>query len=187
MATSNARNIEIKARVNESMFEICNKIQSIREELYPSQECVKSVIFQEDYFFKTKPNSRLKLRIITKEKRGELIYYERPNCTGPKESVYSIYPTKEFDSLLDVMTKANGLIGIVKKKRILYHLGQTRIHLDTVEGLGDFIELEVELTKTQTVEEGTKIAEKLMESLNIDKKNLIDVAYIDLINNTNTQ
>ena len=35
--------------------------------------------------------------------------------------------------------------GSVRKRRLVYHVGQTRVHLDRVEGLGDFLELEVVL------------------------------------------
>ena len=36
-----------------------------------------------------------------------------------------------------------GVKGVVKKHRMLYMVGQTRVHVDQVEGLGDFMELEV--------------------------------------------
>ena len=42
-----------------------------------------------------------------------------------------------------VLTQALGVLGMVRKERLLYLVGQTRVHLDSVEGLGDFVELEV--------------------------------------------
>ena len=63
-------------------------------------------------------------------------------------------------------------------------VGQTRVHCDSVEGLGDFAELEVVLRDDQTVEEGDKIAKELMSSLGIDDPSkLISGAYMDLILN----
>lgn len=71
----------------------------------------------------------------------ELIYYNRENDTGPKLSTYSkCNVTKELKS---VLTNALGTWGEVKKTRSLLLVGQTRIHFDTVEGLGNFVELEV--------------------------------------------
>ena len=69
----------------------------------------------------------------------------------------------------------------VKKTRWLYMVGQTRVHCDTVEGLGDFMELEVVLEDDQSVEDGQKIADDLMSQLGIDQTKLIKCAYMDLL------
>lgn len=61
-------------------------------------------------------------------------------------------------------------------------MGQTRVHVDSVEGLGDFMELEVTLKEEETVEDGEKIAEKLMGELGVQKEDLISGAYHDLLN-----
>ena len=60
-------------------------------------------------------------------------------------------------------------------------MGQTRIHLDRVEGLGDFLELEVVLEPGQTVETGVKVAKGLMQVLGVLFEGLISGAYIDLL------
>ena len=64
-------------------------------------------------------------------------------------------------------------------------VGQTRVHCDTVEGLGDFAELEVVLEDNQSVEDGQLIADDLMEKLGIDKTKLIKCAYMDLLDAQN--
>ena len=60
-------------------------------------------------------------------------------------------------------------------------MGQTRIHLDDVEQLGTFAELEVVMQEGQTVEDGTSIATDLMQKLDIHQTDLVDGAYIDLL------
>ncbi|EFN89274.1 hypothetical protein EAI_01100 [Harpegnathos saltator] len=78
-----------------------------------------------------------------------------------------------------------GVVGVVKKIRQLFIVGQTRIHIDQVDGLGNFIELEVMLQENQDIETGQKIADELMQALSITKDDLIAEAYIDLLNKTN--
>ena len=46
----------------------------------------------------------------------------------------------------ETLGKALGVKGRVKKTRLLYMVGQTRVHVDEVEGLGNFMELEVSLS-----------------------------------------
>lgn len=52
--------------------------------------------------------------------------------------------TQPLCSLLDT---ALGSTGRVKKVRRLFLVDQTRIHVDSVEGLGDFAELEVQFLR----------------------------------------
>ena len=70
---------------------------------------------------------------------------------------------------------------MVKKIRYLYMVGQTRIHLDEVEGLGYFIELEVVMREGQSDTEGQAIAEDLMRRLGVREDSLIEGAYVDLL------
>ena len=69
----------------------------------------------------------------------------------------------------------------MKKIRYLYTVGQTRIHLDEVEELGQFMELEVLLREDQSDAEGQAIAEDLMRRLGIRDEALIEGAYMDLL------
>src|SRR6185503_8914246 len=106
------------------------------------------IIPQEDTFFHT-PQGRLKLRLLS-PKKGQLIYYTRPDQGGPKRSDYHISLTADPENLKRVLELAYGIRGIVKKKRYLYLVGQTRVHLDDVEGLGRFMELEVVMGEAQS-------------------------------------
>lgn len=72
-----------------------------------------------------------------------------------------------------------GVKGEVRKKRLLFLYKQTRIHLDTVENLGNFLEFEVSLKPDESIETGQIIASELMQRFNINKDNLLSGAYID--------
>ncbi|KAG9489739.1 hypothetical protein GDO78_005595 [Eleutherodactylus coqui] len=112
---------------------------------------------------------------------GQLIYYERPDLLGPKLSNYSLSNTADPHGLEAVLTQALGVRGKVVKERFLFLVGQTRIHLDRVKDLGDFVELEVVLKDSQTAQDGDLIAQELMNSLKISQDHLLTGAYMDLL------
>lgn len=64
---------------------------------------------------------------------------------GPKLSDYEKCDIRapEVDGLNGVLNRALGITGIVKKRRQLFMVANTRVHVDSVENLGDFMELEV--------------------------------------------
>ena len=136
------------------------------------------MIQQEDTFFPCS-KGRLKFRRFS-EQEGELIYYERPDTAGPTESQYARTSSHEPDALTGVLSQALGVRGLVRKRRTLYWAGQTRIHLDDVEGLGAFLELEVVLEPRQSTSEGIEISRRLMKRLKIREEDLVEAAYIDL-------
>jgi predicted adenylyl cyclase CyaB len=164
-------NIEIKARVQD--FEWLQQTAAMLSDT-PCQ-----IIHQEDTFFNC-PQGRLKLRILDQH-HGQLVYYQRLDVLGPKHSEYKIFETNDPASLKLILTEAFGVRGIIIKVRYLYMAGQTRIHLDEVEGLGTFMELEVVLQPDQTDAEGQAIAENLMPKLGIRQTDLIASAYVDLL------
>jgi adenylate cyclase class IV len=173
---SMARNIEIKAHIDD--------IGSITRKAAALADKGPFEIIQDDTFF-TCPNGRLKLRAFSRE-TGELIFYRRPDQAGPKESFYLISPTSTPDILREVLTQAYGPAGRVRKCRTLFLAGQTRIHLDRVEDLGDFMELEVVLSEGDPIEAGETIARDIMEKLGISSDQLIERAYVDLLNEKRT-
>jgi len=166
-----SRNIEIKARI-ENPDAWPAKIAGLADE-GPID------IAQDDTFFRC-DTARLKLRVFSGG-TGELIYYRRADEYGPKESFYLRSPTSAPDSLRECLTLAYGQVGRVKKHRKLFLAGRTRIHLDEVEGLGHFLELEVVLADDEPAAAGVHEARELMVKLDIKPHQLIDDAYVDLL------
>ena len=164
-------NIEIKARIRD--------FDRLRRRAEGLSDTPVQVIPQEDTFFHT-PKGRLKLRLLRPD-FAQLVYYERYDRGGPKSSNYYIYETHDPAGLKTALSLALGVRGVVRKTRYLYLAGQTRIHLDDVEGLGHFMELEVVLRKGQSEAEGQDIAEEMMVRLHIKEEDLLKGAYMDLI------
>src|SRR5262245_36397959 len=128
-------NIELKARVCD-----WERLHRVASKLAGGDA---SVLEQLDTFFAV-PVGRLKLRQLAPN-RGELIFYQRPDEPGPKRSDYIVTNTSEPSVLRDTLAHALGVCGEVRKRRWLFLVdrfgGHTRIHLDEVRGLGQFLEL----------------------------------------------
>lgn len=165
------RNIEIKARI-ERIDDLLPKALAIAD-----QGPVE--IEQDDTFFRCDAG-RLKLRTLSPS-AGELIFYRRADQQGPKESFYQLTPTHEPDRLRETLSLAWGQIGRVQKKRTLLLVGRTRIHLDRVQGLGHFLELEVVLEEDEPLEAGMQEANDIMAQLGVEPSRLIEGAYLDLL------
>jgi len=166
-----ARNIEIKARVAD-MAALVARAAAIADS-GPVE------IPQDDTFFRC-DDGRLKLRVF-EDGRGELIFYRRPDADGPKVSFYVLSPTASPDTLREALTLSNGQEGRVVKHRTLFLVGRTRVHLDRVQGLGDYMELEVVLADDETPEAGVREAHALMARLRVPAKALVTGAYHDLL------
>ena len=165
------QNVEIKAVAQNFV-----KQQKIAEALSgkPPQ-----ILKQEDFYFNI-PKGRLKLRVLS-IKKGQLIYYERPDEPGPKVSDYQIYETNTPNKLIEVLEMSYGIRNIVKKTRKLYIYKRTRIHMDSVDDLGDFIELEVIMGSNDNHLSGKDEARSLIDRLEITEEDLIHCSYIDLL------
>jgi predicted adenylyl cyclase CyaB len=166
-----SRNIEIKARID-SVETLTAKIAVLADE-GPIE------IAQDDTFFRCQ-SGRLKLRVFSNG-TGELIFYRRANELGPKESYYVRSPTAAPDSLRESLSLAYGQVGRVRKLRILFMVGRTRVHLDKVEELGHFLELEVVMSDGESADAGIREARELMARLDVESHQLIEDAYVDLL------
>ncbi|MFC2083185.1 class IV adenylate cyclase, partial [Candidatus Bipolaricaulota bacterium] len=134
------RNVEIKARVHD--------FESLKQKAEALSDTPVMIIEQLDTFYITQ-RGRLKLRVLAPD-RCELIQYSRADDATAKTSTYDIVRSDDPASFSRILESALPIRGVVTKRRHLYRIGQTRVHLDEVEGLGTFMELEVVLSKGQT-------------------------------------
>jgi adenylate cyclase class IV len=165
------RNIEIKARIDS-----VEQLKPIAASLCGGDPVE---IVQDDTFFPCAAG-RLKLRTFA-DGTGVLIFYLRADEKGPKQSFFTTAPTQTPDALRDTLSLAYGQSGRVKKQRTLFTTGRTRIHLDCVEGLGDYLELEVVLADGEAVEAGQQEAHAVMARLGVLPSQLVETAYVDLL------
>ena len=168
------RNVEIKARIA--------GVDALTQVAARLADSGPVVLDQEDTFFSC-PNGRLKLRDQFAA-GAELIFYQRADASGPKESFYMRVPVADPQAMRELLQQAHGQTGRVRKRRILYLVGRTRIHLDAVEGLGEFLELEVVLRDGESTDEGVLEAGKIMAALGIEPQQLIRGAYVDQLEST---
>lgn len=166
-----SRNVEIKARVAD--------LGEVERRAVALATGGPAVIHQDDTFFAAS-RGRLKLRELA-DGTGQLIHYDRADAAGPKVSDYVLSETASPGSLREALARAHGVLGRVRKVRRLYMAGRTRVHLDEVEGLGAFVELEVVLREGEDAEAGRAEARQLMAALGIGESSLLEGAYLDLL------
>jgi predicted adenylyl cyclase CyaB len=164
-------NIEIKAR--------SNKQDAIRELLLTAGAEFRGTDHQTDTYFRV-PDGRLKLREGNIE--NQLIHYRRANQEGPKQADVLLCPSVPGSGLKEILTAALGILVVVDKVREIYFIGNVKFHLDHVNGLGSFVEIEA------IDKEGTIGREKLLEQCNhylglfgIIPEELVSVSYSDML------
>jgi len=140
---------------------------------------------QTDTYFAV-PEGRLKLREYTHEHPdghstagAELIRYERPDAAGARVSDYARSEVADPPARLRELAERHGLRGVVRKRRDLWLLRSTRIHLDTVDGLGRFVELET-VFGNETDDASRAEHEAVLATLAIDPIDAIGGSYVDL-------
>ena len=168
------KNIEIKAYINN--MEDAERIAATITEGTPPIK-----LYQIDTYFNV-PRGRLKLR---ENERGgmasELIYYLRPNKSGPKTSDYLIIEVQNSAELKKLLTSALGIRVIVKKERTVFFFRNVRIHLDEIEKLGTFLEFEEVLAEGSSQPGQDDLIGQLMQRFSIKREDLIKGSYCDLI------
>jgi adenylate cyclase class IV len=165
------RNIEIKA--------VISSVEAVLPRATALAGQPAELIAQDDTFFKV-PQGRLKLREFV-DGSAELIHYHRPDSGEAKASDYVRVAAPEPAALREALARGCGVLGRVQKKRWLLLIGQTRIHLDRVLGLGDFMELEVVLHNSQSDADGAAVAEALMRELGLADAPRLAGAYMDML------
>ena len=166
-----ARNVEIKARIPD--IAAAHSLVAALADRGPVS------LSQIDTFFHV-PSGRLKLREFS-DRPAELIYYRRPDTPGPAASEWTRISVPDGPALRELLTAALGVRGEVSKRRLVFSVGRTRVHLDEVRDLGAFLELEVVLEEGEPVGAGVQETHRLLGLLGVPADALVPEAYIDLL------
>lgn len=165
------QNVEIKAR--------CEDPRHIRDYLLSNHAIFKGTDMQRDTYFNV-PNGRMKLRQGKIE--NALIHYNRSDQKGPKSSEVTLYPVAESNLLRSLLEKALGIKVVVEKVREIYFMENVKFHIDIVNKLGNFIEIEA------ISADGKLPISKLQEQctfymtvLGVEQKDLLHNSYSDLL------
>jgi cytidine deaminase len=164
------RNVELKARIADPDEAVARCVALGAED--------RGVLTQRDTYFASR-HGRLKLR-EQGEDGSELIAYRRADATEPELSAYVLVPTADPRSLREALDATLGTTVVVSKRRRLFIWDNVRIHLDDVEGLGNFIELEA-LVEPDGFEVARGKVARLRAELEIDDEALIAVGYSDAL------
>jgi predicted adenylyl cyclase CyaB len=165
-------NLEIKAPVADpAVFR--ERARSLATETVGTDE-------QVDTYFRV-PRGRLKLRESSLS-GAQLIPYVRPDDDGPRRADYQVLPVADPVGLKALLEAMLGVHAVVRKRREIWLAGNVRIHLDAVDGLGDFMELEAVFDGTPAAEadEQRKVA-WLMKELGVDAGELVATSYEALL------
>jgi adenylate cyclase, class 2 len=167
-------NIEIKARLVHW--------DSIRNYLLENNAQYKGADLQTDTYFNV-PKGRLKLRQGNIE--NSLIYYERSDQAGPKQSNFNLIPLTPGADMLSLLTNSLGIKVQVKKIREIYFIKNVKFHIDEVPGLGNFVEIEAsnlpEGYEAISIRELREQCEFYIEAFKIRQEDLLDQSYSDML------
>lgn len=178
-------NVEIKARLTnekknkEDRQAKCTDASFVRNYLLSKGADFRGSDTQTDTYFNV-PNGRLKLREGNIE--NNLIYYERTDQAGPKNSHFNLVKVEDAKGLKEVLTKSNGIKVIVEKRREIYYIKNVKFHIDEVPGLGSFVEIEAgnmltDLSQQQLKEQ----CDFYVKELGIEEKDLMEMSYSDML------
>jgi predicted adenylyl cyclase CyaB len=163
------RNLEFKARLTDAKA-LLARARELGADLWGD-------LRQTDTYFAV-VGGRLKLR-ETAGFQAELIFYQRDEQRVGRPSDYDIARSADAAALRSVLARALGVLATVKKRRTLLVLDSTRIHLDNVEGLGSFIELETAVAQDEAGAQ--RRIDALVSALGFDWDDCLRASYLDLI------
>lgn len=164
-------NIEIKAR--------CTEHAKIREILKSKGADFKGTDHQVDTYFRASVG-RLKLREGVIE--NSLIFYQREDKEGPKQSDIILFKTEPGSSLKEMLTKSMGILVVVDKQREIYFVDNVKFHIDTVQGLGTFMEIEaIDCDGSIGVKQLHEQCQYYLDLFGIKSGDLISASYSDLL------
>ncbi len=170
------QNIEIKLAIDDA--------DAARAAIERVADGAPARLTQTDTYFDAGAAALLKLRRESVDggaRHASLIAYRRTLGGAPEPSDIRLVRIDDGDGLHDALAHALTVAAVVHKTRDLYFRGQTRIHLDSVDGLGTFVELEVVLRPDQSEAEGRRIADDLLDRLGLANAQPQSASYRDLV------
>lgn len=166
-------NVEIKAKCQDPSF--------IRNYLLSGNAVMKGVDEQTDTYFAV-PQGRLKLREGNIE--NYLIFYEREDQPGPKNSHFHLVHVEDAKGLKEVLARSTGVKVVVKKRREIYMIRNVKFHIDIVAGLGSFVEIEAGNMLADLPNDHLKEqCDFYLKEFGINQEDLISVSYSDMLMN----
>ncbi len=180
----NQRNIELKAR--------CRDLTAAARAAADLGATPYEIIRQRDTYFPCVVG-RLKLREVwasgtegpdaaeATPDRYDLIWYRRADAAGPRPSDYRLARHQGDTRLREVLVAALGVrVEVVKRREVLL-VDDVRIHLDRVNGLGTFIELEAIVSAATDEEAARDKLHRLSPALGVATEDVVPVSYADLV------
>ena len=167
------RNLEIKAKVKD--------IRTLRNIAAKIGAAPGGKDRQTDTYFNVH-KGRLKLRESALG-ANELIAYFRPDMAEAATSEYECMRTTDALRLKRLLENTLGIKAVVVKERERYRIGKVIINLDDVEGLGSFIEFEVEMGEESEKEavNPEEIIKEMIDLFGIKDEDLVESSYSDMI------
>ena len=165
------RNIEVKTRVPDW--------ERLGRELARAGARDDGVETQQDIFYACR-SGRLKLRLSSRS-GAMLIHYVRADAARVRASDYDLAPVVDGDALRRVLDAGLERLGVVRKTRHLYWIDNVRVHLDEVEGLGRFLELEAIVDQAHPEASCRRHTEELLQAFGIRPADHLRHAYGDLL------
>jgi predicted adenylyl cyclase CyaB len=167
------QNYEIKTRIKST-----DRTRKLAESYFLGKKFLHYTEHQEDIYYRVR-KGRLKLRIVNSS-CGTLIFYNRSSRTGKRISDYLLSPAPEPAELRMILGMHFTELACVKKKREIFRTDKIRIHIDSVSGLGKYLEFEVIFN---SFKKAVVVMKGLIEHFGLDEKNFIKSSYSDLLLN----
>jgi len=166
-----ARNIEVKIRVHD--------LAPLRAAALSAGACSRGVEAQTDRYYELVGGRRVKLR-VRDGGAAEMIRYDRPETGGVRASTYDVTPVRDTDAGVCMVPKG-APVSIVRKRRELLTIDNVRIHLDDVDGLGTFLELEAVVDPAHDDDACRHQVSALLDALGLATAEPIRASYGELV------